>query len=217
MAGKYESVPEVPCGNTVALVGIDKFLMKQGTITTADDAHNIKMMKFTVSPVVRVAVSVQNVNDIQKLTEGLKKLSKSDPMVQCHTNEKTGEHIIAGCGELHVEICLKDLEDDFAKCPIKKGDPIVSYKETVTEVSSQVNLSKSANKHNRVFCKASPLDESLSLAIEDGLIGPRVDPKERTRILAEQFDWDRQDAHKLWCFGPETTGPNCVVNLTQGV
>ena len=62
---------------------------------------------------------------------GLKKLSKSDPLVVC-TTEESGEHVIAGCGELHVEICLKDLEEEYAKCPIKKGDPVVSYKETVT-------------------------------------------------------------------------------------
>merc|ERR1712166_1647638 len=117
MGGKAEAVPDVPCGNTVALVGIDQYLLKQGTITDCDQAHNIRVMKYSVSPVVRVAV------------EGLRKLSKSDPLVQVST-EEPGEHVIAGCGELHIEICLKDLEEEFAKCPIKKGNPVVSYKET---------------------------------------------------------------------------------------
>ena len=71
-------------------------------------------MKFAVSPVVRVAVAVKNSADLPKLVEGLKKLSKSDPMVRCETTE-AGEHIIAGCGELHLEICLKDLQEDFMK------------------------------------------------------------------------------------------------------
>jgi len=163
MAGKYEGVPDVPCGNTVALVGVDQFLMKQGTITTAEDAHNIKVMKYSVSPVVRVAVSVKDAKDLPKLVDGLKKLSKSDPLVQCITEEGSGEHVIAGCGELHVEICLKDLEEDFAKCPIIKGDPVVTYKETITEQSSQMCLSKSPNKHNRLFCKGNPIDDELSL------------------------------------------------------
>jgi len=163
MAGKYEGVPDVPCGNTVALVGVDQFLMKQGTITTAEDAHNIKVMKYSVSPVVRVAVSVKHAKDLPKLVDGLKKLSKSDPLVQCITEEGSGEHVIAGCGELHVEICLKDLEEDFAKCPIIKGDPVVTYKETITEQSSQMCLSKSPNKHNRLFCKGNPIDDELSL------------------------------------------------------
>ena len=136
MGGKVESVPDVPCGNTVALVGVDQYLIKQGTISDHDDAHCIKVMKYSVSPVVRVAVEVKNASDLPKLVEGLRKLAKADPLVQCYT-EESGEHIVAGCGELHIEICLKDLEEDYAKCPLKKGDPVVSYKETVTIESTE--------------------------------------------------------------------------------
>ena len=71
-------------------------------------------MKYSVSPVVRVAVKPQNVTDLPKLIEGLKNLVKADPLVQCYT-EETGEHIIAGCGELHIEICLKELEKEQNK------------------------------------------------------------------------------------------------------
>jgi len=177
MGGKVEAVPDVPCGNTVALVGVDQFLIKQGTITSADDAHNIRVMKYSVSPVVRVAVDVKNAQDLPKLVEGLKKLAKSDPLVVCKT-EESGEHVIAGCGELHVEICLKDLEEEFARCDIKKGDPVVTYKETVTEESSQMCLSKSPNKHNRLYVKAEPLPEELSNDIEEGSkVGPKAETK----------------------------------------
>lgn len=92
-------------------------------------------MKYSVSPVVRVAVKCKNAADLPKLVEGLKKLAKSDPLVQCIT-EETGEHIIAGCGELHIEICLHDLVNEFTNIEIIKSDPIVTYKETVTTVSS---------------------------------------------------------------------------------
>merc|ERR1711865_622277 len=104
----------------------------------------------SVSPVVRVAVEVKNANDLPKLVDGLKKLSKSDPLVIC-TTEESGEHIIAGCGELHVEICLKDLRDEYAGCDFVQGEPVVSYRETVTEESSQICLAKSPNKHNRLY------------------------------------------------------------------
>jgi len=172
MGGKVEAVSDVPCGNTVGLVGVDAYLVKQGTISDHDEAHNIRVMKYSVSPVVRVAVEVKSAGDLPKLVEGLRKLSKSDPLVLCETTE-SGEHIIAGCGELHVEICLKDLEEEYAKCPIKKGDPVVSYKETVTEESTQVCLSKSPNKHNRIFCRAAPLGNDLSDAIEADKITPK--------------------------------------------
>jgi elongation factor 2 len=81
-------------------------------------AHNMRVMKFSVSPVVRVAVEAKNPADLPKLVEGLKRLAKSDPMVQCII-EESGEHIIAGAGELHLEICLKDLEEDHAGIPLK--------------------------------------------------------------------------------------------------
>jgi elongation factor 2 len=158
MGGKVESVPCVPCGNTVGLVGVDQYLLKQGTISSHEEAHNIRVMKYSVSPVVRVAVSVKHANDLPKLVDGLKKLSKSDPLVQCIT-EESGEHIIAGCGELHVEICLKDLTEEYAKCEIIKGDPVVTYKETITAESNQMCLSKSPNKHNRLFCRGKPLGD----------------------------------------------------------
>jgi len=215
MGGKVEAVPAVPSGNTVALVGVDQYLMKQGTIATAEDAHCIKVMKYSVSPVVRVAVDVKNANDLPKLVEGLKKLSKSDPLVQCIT-EESGEHIIAGCGELHVEICLKDLVEEYAKCEIKKGDPVVTYKETVTAESSQMCLSKSPNKHNRIFAKAEPLTDELSDKIEKEEVGPKVDPKERSKILVDDFEWDKTDTQKIWCFGPDTNGPNVLVDTAKG-
>lgn len=184
MGGKVEAVPDVPCGNTVGLVGVDQYLLKQGTIASAEDAHNIRVMKYSVSPVVRVAVDVKNAADLPKLVEGLKKLSKSDPLVQCYT-EESGEHIIAGCGELHVEICLKDLVEEYAKCDIKKGDPVVTYKETITEESDRMCLSKSPNKHNRLFCKSSPLPDELTTMIEDEKVGPKIDAKERSKILVD--------------------------------
>jgi len=129
-------------------------------------------MRYSVSPVVRVSVDVKNASDLPKLVEGLKKLSQSDPLVVC-TTESTGEHIIAGCGELHIEICLKDLVEEYAKCEIKVGEPVVTYKETVTEESNQMCLSKSPNKHNRLYVKAAPLGSDLSALIEKGEVGPQ--------------------------------------------
>ena len=85
MGRTVESIPDVPCGNTVALSGIDQYLIKTGTIGSIDhpEAHPIRAMKYSVSPVVRVAVKPKNPGDLPKLVEGLKKLSKSDPLVVC--------------------------------------------------------------------------------------------------------------------------------------
>ncbi|KAJ1547393.1 Elongation factor 2, partial [Cladochytrium tenue] len=216
MGGKVEAIEDCPSGNIVGLVGIDQFLLKSGTISTSETAHNLKVMKFSVSPVVQVAVDVKNANDLPKLVEGMKRLSKSDPCVMCFTSD-AGEHIVAGAGELHLEICLKDLEEDHAQVPIKKGDPVVQFRETVQAESNIVCLSKSPNKHNRIFMKAVPVEEELAAAVESGKVNVKDDFKIRARVMADEYGWDVTDARKIWCFGPEMNGANFLVDVTKGV
>jgi len=218
--GRYtETVADIPAGNTCGLIGVDQYLLKSGTITTCETACCIKTMKFAVSPVVRVAVAVKNQSDLPKLVEGLKKLSKSDPMVKCETTE-AGEHIIAGCGELHLEICLKDLADDFMRgSPITTSEPVVTYNETVQKESTEV-LAKSANKHNRLFCTASPLSEDIQKLFDEGFVGPDMDIKDRSKILREHpaFGWDEAASpQKIWCFGDDGIGANIFMERTVGV
>jgi elongation factor 2 len=219
MGRTTETVADIPAGNTCGLIGVDQFLVKSGTITNCETACTIKTMKFAVSPVVRVAVSVKNSADLPKLVEGLKKLSKSDPMVRCETTE-AGEHIIAGCGELHLEICLKDLADDFMKgAPIITSDPVVTYCETITTPSPEV-LSKSANKHNRLFCVVEPLSDEIQKLFDEDIVSPGMDVKERSKILREHpaFGWEEAATpQKIWCFGDDNIGPNVVLDRTIGV
>ena len=91
--------------------------------------------------------------------EGLKRLSKSDPMVVI-THTDAGEHIIAGAGELHLEICLKDLQDDFMKgTPIKISPPVVAFCESINIPSAEPGLAKSPNKHNRLYVNVEPMPD----------------------------------------------------------
>merc|ERR1712070_931660 len=203
MGRTTEQIQDVPCGNTVALVGIDGYILKSGTLSTLETAHNIAAMKYSVSPVVKVAVRPKDGKDLPKLVEGLKKLSKSDPLVVC-TSEESGEHIIAGCGELHVEICLKDLRDEYAQCDFVMSDPVVSYRETVGGESNQTCLSKSPNKHNRIYLVAEPMSDEFCKDIENGKCGPKAELKERVKLMKEKHEWDDTEARKIWCWGPET-------------
>merc|ERR1712121_524342 len=216
MGRTVEPIASVPCGNICGLVGVDQYLVKTGTISNIESAHNMKTMKFSVSPVVRVAVEPKNPQDLPKLVEGLKRLAKSDPMVLCMT-EESGEHIIAGAGELHLEICLKDLEEDHACVPLKKSDPVVSYRESVTAESNQICLSKSPNKHNRLYMIAKPMPDGLAEDIDNGEVTDKQDFKIRGRYLADKFEYNVDEARKIWCFGPEGTGPNIVIDATKGV
>jgi elongation factor 2 len=217
MGRKTEPVESIPVGNTCALIGIDQFLTKAGTLTTEASSHPLITMKFSVSPVVRVAVQPKNPGDLPKLVEGLKRLAKSDPLVQIST-EESGEHIVAGAGELHLEICMKDLAEDYmGGAPIIVSEPVVSFRETVVAESNQVCLSKSPNKHNRLFVVAKPFEEGLAEAIDKGEVAEKDDAKSRGKVLAETFGWDATDARKIWCFGPENKGPNLLVDCTKAV
>ena len=215
MGRKAEDVVDVPCGNTCSLVGVDEAILKQGTISTSAQAHTIRSMKYSVSPVVRVAVNAKNPADLPKLVSGLIKMSKADPLVQVINTET--EHIICGSGELHLEICLKDLVEDYAKIEITKSDPVVPYKETVTAKSSQICMAKSPNKHNRLYVIAEPLNEDLVVEIENGNIRAADDLKVTARTLIDKYEWDQHDAKKLWVFGPDQSGPNFLIDQTKAV
>jgi elongation factor 2 len=112
---------------------------------------------------------------------------------------------------------LQDLEKDHAGVPLRISEPVVEYRETVQAESSITALSKSPNKHIQIYTRALPIEEDLTIAIESGKINSRSDFKARARILADEYGWDMTEARKIWCFGPDTTGPNLVVDMTKGV
>jgi len=226
MMGRYtEQISECPCGNTIGLVGVDQYLIKSGTIATAKDAHGFIQMKYSVAPVVRVAVECKNASDLPKLMEGLKRLSKADPLVLIYT-ANTGEHIVAGCGELHLQVCLKDLEEDLMKnVPIKKGNPVVSFCETVSIDTDIDCIGKSANKHNRIYLRGCPLGKEFEDIFKEGLVNVSQDVKERTKVLVNaskdwdsKYSWDKESCRKIWSFGcPPEAECNVLVDMTKGV
>jgi len=112
---------------------------------------------------------------------------------------------------------LQDLQNDFMGTEVKVSDPVVSFRETVTEKSATTLLSKSPNKHNRLFVEAEPLSNELTLAIDEGEIKAGADNKLQGRKMADEFGWDVTEARKIWAFGPDGTGPNLFVDTTKGV
>ena len=99
----------------------------------------------------------------------------------------------------------------------QKSDPVVSYRETVSETSSVTCLSKSPNKHNRLFMTAAPFPDGLAEDIDEDKVSPKQEFKTRARYLGEKYQWDVTEARKIWCFGPEGTGPNMLIDVTKGV
>lgn len=99
----------------------------------------------------------------------------------------------------------------------QKSDPVVSYRETVSEESEQMCLSKSPNKHNRLFMKARPFPDGLADDIEKGEVTHRQELKARARYLTDKYEWEVSEARKIWCFGPDGSGANLLVDVTKGV
>jgi elongation factor 2 len=89
---------------------------------------------------------------------------------------------------------------------IRVSEPVVAFRETIIAASDHTVMSKSPNKHNRLYLQARPMEDGLAEAIDDGKVGPRDDPKLRTKLLSEEFNWDKDLTKKIWCFGPDTTG-----------
>ncbi|KAJ1674139.1 translation elongation factor 2 [Spiromyces aspiralis] len=165
-----------------------------------------------------ITAEVKNADDLPKLADDLKRLSESDSCTQCYTSE-SGEHIIVGTGEPHLEIHPKGLKEDHAEVPTKVGDPVVAHHETVQSESSTACLSESLNKEltdqiedGKIIPHDNPKVRAHELAEEHGWdvtdthkITPRDDPEVCTYDLAEKDGWDTADAHKIWCFGADTT------------
>jgi elongation factor 2 len=214
--GRYvEAVEDVPCGNTVALLGVDQDLVKTGTITDSELAHNIRVMKFSVSPVVRIAVECVNAADLPKLKEGLVRLSKSDPLVQVIAD--SGKTILAGAGELHLEICIKDLREFCGNIELRTSEPVVPYRESVSALSPEPVLAKTANKLNRLYLTAQPINKEAE-AIDKGDLKTEGDEKAIARQLSDEFGWDVNEARKIWSFGPEPQpGTNVIVDTSRAV
>lgn len=101
--------------------------------------------------------------------------------------------------------------------PLQKSDPVVSYRETVSEESDQMCLSKSPNKHNRLYMRARPFPDGLAEDIDKGEVTARQELKVRARYLSDKYEWEVTEARKIWCFGPDGTGPNVLVDVTKGV
>eukprot|EP01053_Blabericola_migrator_P003190 Blabericola_migrator_1__3189@NODE_1936_length_3537_cov_79_108934_g1237_i0_p1_GENE_NODE_1936_length_3537_cov_79_108934_g1237_i0NODE_1936_length_3537_cov_79_108934_g1237_i0_p1_ORF_typecomplete_len881_score73_51GTP_EFTU/PF00009_27/4_6e47GTP_EFTU/PF00009_27/3_3e03EFG_IV/PF03764_18/8_5e02EFG_IV/PF03764_18/3_1e17EFG_C/PF00679_24/1_1e15EFG_II/PF14492_6/3_6e15EFG_II/PF14492_6/3e03GTP_EFTU_D2/PF03144_25/2_5e12MMR_HSR1/PF01926_23/0_0007RsgA_GTPase/PF03193_16/1_5RsgA_GTPase/PF03193_16/13RF3_C/PF16658_5/0_0 len=215
MGRTFKEVTNCPAGNIIGLIGIDQALKKIGTITTHEKAHNIRSMKFNVLPVVKYAVRPRNLIDLAKLKDGLLMLGKSDPLcvVNCMDN---GQLTVAGVGELHLEICLNDLRNEYAGVDIVIDEPMVSYVESVTKTIETPKMARSANGHNTISMTVEPLTEEITRNIENEKLVCQ-DPTERVQrfnnVLGIREEWVR----KIMFYGPLDKGPNIMVDETKGV
>jgi len=188
-------VEDVPAGNIAAITGLrDAYA---GETVAEERIEPFEAIKHYSEPVITKSVEAKNPKDLPKLIEALRQVGKEDPTVKVQINEETGEHLISGMGELHLEIIeYMILHDKHVE--IETSKPIVVYRETVMKESPEVE-GKSPNRHNKFYIVVEPLEDGVFEAMMNGEI-PEGRPKDikamATRLKEKGLNPD--EAKKIW-------------------
>ena len=200
----------VPAGNIVAITGAKNAVAGETITTYGTKIAPFESIEHISEPVVTVAVEAKNTKDLPKLIEVLRQVGKEDPTVRVEINEETGEHLISGMGELHLEIIAYRINDKGVE--IETSEPIVVYRETVAGKAGPVE-GKSPNKHNRFYIDIEPLEQELFQAIQAGDIKEgRVKGKELTSTFTE-YGLPKDEAKKVW----DVYNRSLFINMTRGI
>jgi elongation factor 2 len=160
-----EQVEEAGAGNVFAIAGI---VSEVGETLTKTEQTPFEEIKHIFQPVITKSITVEKSVDLPKLVEVLRKVAKEDPSIKIEINEETGENLMSGMGELHLEIVEGRIREEKGVV-VKTSNPIVVYRETVLK-SSGPTEGKSPNRHNAFYLQVEPLDDAIAQAIEKGEI-----------------------------------------------
>lgn len=170
-------VDAISAGNIAGLVGLDNVSI--GDTASENDIEPFEQIKHYSKPVVTKAIEAKDTRDMGKLIEALRELTKGDQTIVAELNQETGEHLVSGMGELHLEVIETKIRDEF-KVPITTSEPIVVYKETITGVAKDVE-GKSPNRHTKFYLNVSPLEPGVLDLLDSGQF-KEGKPKGKTHI-----------------------------------
>ena len=200
----------VPAGNIVYVAGAKGAIAGETICSPEDKIKEFEGLDHISEPVVTVAVEAKNTKDLPKLIEVLRQVAKEDPTIKVEINEETGEHLVSGMGELHLEVISYRIKDKGVE--IQTSEPIVVYRETVSQLSPEVE-GKSPNKHNRFYITVEPLEDELFQALQDGnLKEGKVKGKESANDFME-YGLDKEEARKVW----DVYNRSLFINATRGI
>lgn len=210
MGPERVNTDKVPAGNIVAITGAKNAVAGETICDTGRKIKAFEGLEHISEPVVTVAVEAKNTKDLPKLIEVLRQVGKEDPTVRVEINEETGEHLISGMGELHLEIIAYRINEKGVE--IETSEPIVVYRETVAGTAGPVE-GKSPNKHNRFYIEIEPVEASVMQAIQEGKIKEgRVKGKEMAKNFIEA-GMEKEEARRVW----DVYEKNLFINMTRGI
>ena len=208
-------VPGVSAGNIAALTGV-RSAAAGVTIARDQDATPFEAIRHYSEPVVTVAIEPKAMKDLPKFIDALRGLAKADASLEVSTNQETGEALLAGMGELHLEITVYRLEEERG-IKVNVSEPIVVYRESISgDNKGRPFEGKSPNRHNRFYIEVEPLTEEVVQALREGHFGDgpvrAKDAKETGNKFAE-FGMDKNLMRKIYAIN----GTTVLVNDTKGI
>lgn len=209
MGAERIEVESLPGGNIAAVTGL-KDAVVGSTVSTLMEMTPFEDLKHYSEPVMTVAIEAKHMRDLPKLVTVLRQVGKEDPTVNVSINEETGEHLISGMGELHLEIITGRIARDKG-VEITTSPPIVVYRETVAGTAGPIE-GKSPNRHNRFYIMLEPMDPVVVQKIKDGEISMEMPQFDRRDALVE-LGFDKDEARKVKAI----QGTNMFIDMTKGV
>ncbi|MDI6642442.1 MAG: elongation factor EF-2 [Candidatus Hodarchaeaceae archaeon] len=202
-------VEKIPAGNIAAIIGMKEAYVGETLIEAGVEGRGFEELRYISEPVVTVAVEPKNFQELPKLVNALKRISREDPNIKIKINEETGEYLVSGMGEVHLEIVEYKLKE--AGLEVKTSEPIVVYREALTGKAGPIE-GKSPNKHNRFMVAVEPLEPDVIKAIEEGKVTDKQERKERANVLRE-LGWETHAARNI----VSIIGPNIMTDVSKGV
>ena len=215
MGAFREVVNRIVAGNIAALLGLN--LARAGE-TLINMSHRDAMIpferiKYVSEPVITIAVEPKHPKDLPRLVDVMHRLAIEDPNLVATINKETGEYLLSGMGELHLEIAVKFLKDYGGELEILTSRPIVVYRESIAG-QGVVAMGKSPNKHNRFWIQVEPLDDKIIEMIEKGEIMEEMGRKKIGAILYKEARWPAHEARNVWALEEHK---NILVDVTKGI
>ena len=200
MGAFREHVEKITAGNIAALLGLESARAGE---TLVDSAHKDVMapfecIRYVSEPVITMAVEPKHPKDLPRLVDAMNRLSIEDPNLLTTINQETGEYLLRGMGELHLETAVKFLRDYGGGLEIVTSKPLVIYRESVAG-KGVIAMAKSPNKHNKFWVQVEPLGEKAIDLIDRGTVDEEAGRKQVGNFWAV-------DEHK-----------NVLIDMTKGV
>ena len=208
MGGEREEVDHVPAGNIAAVTGLGDAIA--GSTVSSVEMTPFESIEHISEPVITKSVEAKSMDDLPKLIETLQQVAKEDPTIQIEINEDTGEHLISGQGELHLEVITQRIERNQG-IPVNTGEPIVVYRESPQSESREVE-GRSPNNHNRFYITVEPLDDDIVESIKLGDASMDMPELERREELMEQ-GMDKDTAQNV----EHIFNTNVFIDDTKGI